>query len=246
MKSKMEKHLKSPVLGPEIILKSLRWPQRDAESFFDNWTRDMAYVLGYFASDGSMYRNKRGSYYISFTSADKELIETIKNIIMVKNIIEIYQPKGNTKIRYTLQIGSKKMFFRLLEIGFTPKKSLTLKLPIIPNNMLGHFLRGYFDGDGCAYLHYYHRVDRKNKLYKILTLRLTSGSEHFLKSLHKRLIEVVKIKGGSICSHSGAYTLSFSYCNVVKLYSFMYPELGLPCLERKRVILEKGIKNLGS
>ncbi len=202
----------------------------------------MAYILGYFAADGCMYKNPRGSYYISFTSCDLELIQKVKKILKASNRIETYQSKQlRWKLRYTLQIGSKVVFNKFCELGFSPAKSLKLVFPAIPDNLINHFIRGYFDGDGSVYLRYRRRADRKNKIYKILNLRLISGSKSFLESLHKKLIKVGKIQGGAICPHSGAYALSYSYNDVVKLYSFMFPESGLPCLERKRVILEKGI-----
>ena len=41
--------------------------------FFHKWNPTMAYVLGYFAADGCMIKNKRGAHYIEFTSIDKRL-----------------------------------------------------------------------------------------------------------------------------------------------------------------------------
>lgn len=40
------------------------------KEFFKCWTSEMAYVLGYFSADGSMFINPRGSRYIEFTSTD--------------------------------------------------------------------------------------------------------------------------------------------------------------------------------
>jgi len=36
------------------------------ENFFKKWTPEMAYVLGFFAADGSMVKNKRGACFIEF------------------------------------------------------------------------------------------------------------------------------------------------------------------------------------
>lgn len=74
----------------------------------------MAYVLGYFAADGCMYKNKRGSHYFAFYSTDKQLLETTKKILAISNRIENYQPKGNRKTKYTLQVGSRKAHNQLL------------------------------------------------------------------------------------------------------------------------------------
>ncbi len=44
------------------------------QDFFKTWSPEMAYVLGYFAADGSMIQNKRGGHFIEFTSTDAVLI----------------------------------------------------------------------------------------------------------------------------------------------------------------------------
>ena len=36
----------------------------------------------------------------------------------------------------------------LIKLGCVPRKSLIITLPSIPKNLMHHFIRGYFDGDG--------------------------------------------------------------------------------------------------
>lgn len=220
-----------------------RWPKRAVETFFNIWSSNMAYVLGYFASDGTMYKNKRGSCYIAFTSTDEDLINQVKNIMQVSNKIEVYKAKRkkNWKQRYTLQIGSKKLFNKLFELGFTPNKSLTLKFPFVPNKFLGHFFRGYFDGDGSATFSYYKRKNRSN-LQKILNIRIRCGSKKFIVMLKNKLAKIAKIDHGKLYFYSNAYTLVYNAQDVIKLYSFMYPALDVPFLKRKKDILIKGLK----
>lgn len=97
-------------------------PQRFVETFFDVWTPNMAYVLGYFAADGCMYKNKNGSCYLGFLSIDEELIITVRKIMKVTNRIEIRQRKS-WKSAYILQIGSKILYNKLLNLGLTPTKA---------------------------------------------------------------------------------------------------------------------------
>lgn len=227
------------LLHPKII-KGPRWPQRSVENFFDAWTPNMAYVLGYFAADGCMYRNNRGSYYIGFTSTDPELIETVKEMMGVTNRIEEYQsPKENHQRRYTIQIGSKKIYQRLLELGFTPRKSLILKLPNIPNNVLGDFVRGHFDGDGCAFFGTYKLKDRIKPKHTLLA-SFTSGSRVFLAALQRRLIQQIGIGKGCLrIRREGAHNLGYSLRDARQLYNFMYPTDTVPHLERKKAKFEK-------
>lgn len=224
--------------------KSTRWPARFVENFFDSWNPNMAYILGYFAADGTMYKNKRGSCYIAFTSTDKELLMLIKNIMQASNRIEIYKRKGkNWKTRFTIQIGCKKIFGKLLQLGFTPNKNLTLRFPEIPDQYLGHFFRGYFDGDGCASFGFYKRKDRKS-LRRVLNLRIRCGSNDFIRGLQKQVSAVISAVKGCLYFHSKAYTLVYNSADVIKLYNLMYPSLNVPCLTRKRDILIKGIKSV--
>lgn len=220
-----------------------RWPNREVERFFNEWSPEMAYVLGYFSADGTMYRNPRGSCYIGFCSADKELIENVKVFTKSINKIEVYQPlRGNCKMRYTLQIGSKRLFNRLQELGFAPNKSLTLNYPPVPKEMIGHFLRGYFDGDGCA------EIIRSKNRPNFLSVRIifTSGSFQFLQDLQRVLVEYVGVGKGSLhIKTKGGWDLVYSKSDVLKLYDLMYPTQQIVCLRRKQDILRRGLNILG-
>lgn len=206
------------------------------QQFFDMWTPEMAYVLGFFAADGCMYKNPRGSHYIGFTSTDYELITIVKDLMQASNAIEMRHRNPHHKISYTIQVGSRALFERLKVLGFTPHKSKTLSLPEIPTEVFGHFVRGYFDGDGNVY------YGKKN-----LTARFISGSRAFLSSLQKRLSEERVVSSGSLYAHGpGAYILVYSTGNARQLYSFMYPSSAVPCLQRKRQIFQKAWSLMGS
>jgi len=49
--------------------------------FFDSWSSPMAYVLGVFAADGSMYVNSHGTRYVDFTSTDLIMLENVKRLV---------------------------------------------------------------------------------------------------------------------------------------------------------------------
>lgn len=51
------------------------------EDFFKVWSPSMAYVLGFFTADGSMYKTKRGTHFIDFQITDKELLEGIRDAL---------------------------------------------------------------------------------------------------------------------------------------------------------------------
>lgn len=214
-------------------------PIRSIDTFFDKWTPEMAYVLGYFAADGSMYRNPRGSYYIEFTSTDLELIESVKRLISAENAIEKYFQKGNWKTKYAIQIGSKKAYERLNKIGFMQNKSLRMKFPNVPKSYLCHFVRGYLDGDGCVFSKEYSRKGRNSRFHCFI-VTFTSGSFDFLRVLRERLDGEVNVGRGSLYSRSKShYVLSYSGDRARQFYNFLYPDLTVPCLTRKRKVFEE-------
>lgn len=52
----------------------------------------------------------------------------------------------------------------LISHGCVPNKSLILKPPKIDNELINHFIRGYFDGDGCV------SFNSKTKVYAVCIL----------------------------------------------------------------------------
>lgn len=200
------------------------------ENFFKTWTSDMAYVLGFFAADGSMYRTRRGGYYIDFGITDRTLLRSIRNTLGSQNKITTRKRNARWKPIYRLQIGSKYMFNDLAALGFTRAKSLTLRLPLIPPLYVSDFVRGYFDGDGCVHFGKYWRKDRaKWKLQ--LSVHFTSGSKDLLEDLWGVLKSVAC--GGHIAKKTRGYELVFGQHDAVALFRFMYNNGSELFLERK-------------
>ncbi len=200
----------------------------------------MAYVLGFFTADGNMIRNKRGAHFIEFTSTDKVIIYEIRKALGSNLTVSEYNAKNKDyKTRYRLQIGSKEIFKDLLKLGLTPKKSKTIKLPPVPNKYLPHFLRGYFDGDGCVNVCTYKRRNRKS-LSTIINSSFTSGSKRILLEIKNQLSKLGILKGGTLYFHSNAHRLRYSIMDTFRLYEFMYGNLKNNLfLERKKIKFEK-------
>lgn len=217
------------------------------EDFFKKWSPEMAYVLGFFAANGNMIKNKRGAHFVSFYSTDKELLEKVR--LNLKSDLKISAKKINAKYpnhkqAYVLQIGSKEIFKDLINLGMVPNKSLTIKMPNVPKKFLSHFLRGYFDGDGHVSVSTYQKKDRKNKSTVIIT-GFTSGSEKFLEGLWKVLKEYKIIEGGTLYKTDG-HRLCFSANDSLRLYNFMYQKEKSLYLGRKKAIFERYFNILGT
>src|SRR3990167_6827407 len=97
------------------------------EDFFKKWSPEMAYVLGFFAADGNMLKNRRGAHFMEFTSTDKDIIVKIRKALGSSHKISCRQTNPKWKPAYRIQIGSKVIFSDLLELGMTPAKSNVIK-----------------------------------------------------------------------------------------------------------------------
>jgi hypothetical protein len=216
------------------------------KNFFKKWSRDMAYVLGFFAADGYITMNKRGGQFWCIQITDKKLLESIKKTIEAEHKISIRLPrKIEENILYRLQIGSIEMCNDLRKLGFSERKTKSLAIPNIPQKYFSDFVRGYFDGDGNIWQGEIHKK-RKTKL-RVLKLVFTSCSYEFIKKLHTKL-SFFDIKGGCIYRPKNKQfcRLQFSTFNALKLYNLMYnnnnKDFSGLFLYRKKKIFEKYIK----
>lgn len=201
----------------------------------------MAYVLGFFAADGSMNRNKRGGCYIEFQITDGDLLKKIRSLLQSNNKIAIRKRATNWRPIHRLQIGSKIIFQDLVHLGFVQNKTTVLALPPIPRDYFSHFVRGYFDGDGNVWSGIIHKLDR-SRPSSALSMCFTSGSEGFLRSLKDELKTYADTTGGSLC-HSRAFRLQYAREDSLKLYRFMYYDSGGLYLSRKKKVFDSFIKN---
>jgi hypothetical protein len=58
------------------------------------------------------------------------------------------------------------MFNDLCKLGCVPRKSLILTFPIINKELIHHFIRGYFDGDGTVFIANKQNKNKTTTVYK--------------------------------------------------------------------------------
>ncbi len=214
--------------------------------FFQSWSSQMAYVLGFIFADGAIEDVQKSSRtcYISIVSKDLSILEKIRAVMssqhhLYKRPAQLIRYAGGKSYisgeRFVFRIGSKLMYNDLLNLGITPRKSLTILFPKIPLKSLPHFIRGYFDGDGCLHL-------IKNKYPRLI---FTSGSNKFLEGLSKKLSTTLEIPIKSVYSqvqksNNPCFRLHYNTKLSKKILEFMYKGLGeAPYLDRKFAIYQK-------
>lgn len=212
------------------------------DSFFNTWSHDMAYVLGYLFADGSLDDVPQiRAKYMRVTSTDRDRIQLIRKLLSSKHTITKQILGGNRLPRYILSIGSHRLYDALTSHGLTPHKSLTMELPSIPYQYFGAFVCGYFDGDGCVYVDT-QKSKSRGGLGRV-TIIFTSGSRNFLQALHDILSKRKVVQGRGLYLHSNkrAYQLRYLTDDSANLFQLMYDGSRMKglCLKRKYAIFSR-------
>jgi len=122
------------------------------DTFFDTInTEHKAYTLGLLYADGNVYKN---TIRITLKSEDFYLLKHIKKSINYSGPLQFIKRKEkNYSDLYNLDINNKKLSKSLNRLGVVENKTHKLDyLYNIPDNLIHHFIRGYFDGDGSVWL----------------------------------------------------------------------------------------------
>ena len=123
------------------------------ESFFSEWSPSMAYWLGFMFADGNVgicggrYQISLGLQCSDYNHVDK-FRQAIKSEFHLGLKVQGPGAYGSRCVAST-SIYNDKMAKDLINLGCVPNKSLILEWNAkIPQNLINHFVRGYFDGDG--------------------------------------------------------------------------------------------------
>lgn len=175
-------------------------------------------------ADGNVSLNtsKTGQLFIS--SKDKEWLNLfLQSIQSTSHLCREFHKKYQKEI-WKVHITSNQLFNDLNLLGVVPNKSLVIKFPNISKNLIPHFIRGYFDGDGCVTISKY----LKNKNDLTLRSGICSGSREFLETL----ITYLPIKHKYISSRKNLFEFKLSVNDSIKFAQYMYKDATI-YLQRK-------------
>lgn len=192
------------------------------ENFFEKWDPLMAYVLGYIYADGNLDDSPymRGKY-IKISSTDIDSIERIKKWLESEHrIIKTKSHFIGSKTCFVLRIGSHKIYNDLFKKGLFPNKSLTIKFPHVPQKYIGHFIRGYFDGDGCVYFEK-KKGSKGQMIIKRIRTIFTSGSRIFLEEMNE-VLKKSNIIDGKVYQSKRSLQLVYNNYDSIKIFKIIY------------------------
>lgn len=181
----------SRVLKEEGINTLLKNRYRLDSNFFETIdTEKKAYWLGFMYADGYVGDEKHNNIVIGLSEIDLKHLEKFKEDISFTGNIRLAGKGGfiNSKPEAVINFSDRKMASDLRTLGLYPNKSMTMKsLPIIPKELMRHFIRGYFDGDGAVYYSQstsYHKG--KKYSYNRIQIQIIS-TYHFLIDMNSKM-----------------------------------------------------------
>lgn len=184
--------------------------------YFDKWTPKMAWILGFFVADGNLfhklYEDNREQWYITFTQKDREVLEMIADEFGAPHSLIRRQWSKQFRVnRYSITFTSKYMFEKLVSLGLMSNKSLQLQKINVPKKFFSHFLRGYFDGDGCFWW-------SKDSRGGTPRLTFTGGSRNFLKWIEARTTRYYGFPSGRLRNRKDTNVWNLAYRKDPTLY----------------------------
>lgn len=149
------------------------------KNFFQEWTEQSAYVLGFWWADGNIHfsrnRNQSVSKKWAVYNTNRQILDDIAAAMGTEVTL---QKKGTarTKPLWQIVLSSGELFDSCFRLTGTLRKShVPLDVPDVPKAVFRHFVRGYFDGDGSIYWRTYR--DRHGKTVRNLSTSFTAGRE---------------------------------------------------------------------
>ena len=144
--------------------------------FFNILGSKTAYWAGFLFADGSL---RKHAIELTLSAKDKEFIKEYCKAISCKLSKIKYRKSTNA---YRVQISKDNIKDDLLKWGIIENKTYKFVEPNFPKELMPHFLRGWFDGDGSI------SVYKENKSLRI-QFDITGGPEHikFFMSEIKKL-----------------------------------------------------------
>lgn len=140
---------------------------------------EKAYILGLWYADGW-----NGNSAAHLTLQDKNILIRIKRLLCFNGkISKVKKYSSHHKQLWRLLICNKQFSKSLSNHGCTNRKTHSIRLPKLPQELMRHFIRGYFDGDGCV------NVRKRGKDPSVRVSIVSNGE--FIKGLQRYITNIL-------------------------------------------------------
>lgn len=208
------------------------------EDFFENWSEETAYLVGYICADGCIHKRsgRKRSLILTITSKDLQHLEKI-NKTLGSNYKISTKKNSSGGFAYHIAITNYVFCSRAVARGILPRKTMTLGPIEIPDRYFKDFFRGFFDADGSVYIY------NVNGTYQ-LKAEVVCASRVFLEFLSSKMSAILNIPDKPIHVFKSKnrknpiYSIVFYINDGQKLADLMYGHNPKLYLDRKYNIFE--------
>ena len=148
------------------------------------------YLVGLIATDGCLSSDGR---HVEITSNDPAFLTALRDVLQLR--CRVTEKFGGLGRGFHLQITSTMLYKRLMALGLTPRKSLTIGPLRVPDRRFRDFLRGVIDGDGNI-RRWIHPTNGREQW----ALRIYSASKPFVAWLQKTSRRLWRVEGALLDS----------------------------------------------
>ena len=205
-------------------------------------TIEKAYLLGFIYADGCITEKTKYQLRTRISIVDEQLILDLHKEFPFfnKERFDFGKYNKNSKIQYSLRKTSKELYNDLYSNGVYPRKSGENKdkvnLPKLNDELMSHFIRGFFDGDGSINI----SKNRPN----LRRAEICSVSENFLLQIqtYLRSIGIInkEIRAKKTGSKSKLQLFVVEWINsetILKLKDYLYKNATI-FLKRKKDLFD--------
>lgn len=182
---------------------------------------EAAYWAGFILADGSV-RQKNASMDISLHESDATHLRAMAAFICPTT--EVNQCFGRPAVRFC--VHGRPIVQALRRFGIVPQKSYGHPLPELTESERPHFLRGFFDGDGCVGVYLQKGSARSYPHWKVV------GTESWLRNIQEGFALMFG-RCGSMHCYGSYWALQYVGSAVPRILRYL---AGEPCLHRKWLI----------
>ena len=183
-----------------------------------------AYWLGLLYADGYVGNEKFNNIVISLTISDMYILEEFAKDIEFTGDIRIDENGGgfsNGTPKAVLNFSSIEMAKDLRRIGLYPGKSQTMtSIPDLPEELIPHFIRGYFDGDGSIHTTKFCETNNGKKRYRERNVFSIIGTVDFLEDIRRHI--PVKLTKQECRSENMEYLTCNVDSRLLCIYDYLY------------------------
>lgn len=182
------------------------------EDYFDSIDSvGKAYFLGYIIADGNI-ATESNSLRMELHKKDLEILEVFRKELGILNKYIVH------KDCLSLSVKSPKIKASLEKLGVSNRKTFTVQMPIISDDLNRHLLRGLFDGDGWITKY----VDGRGRIRCAIGF---CGNEYIVKGFKSLLMEKLDIYDAKINNRKNiSQVLWSSFNDVIKICEYLYED----------------------